>query len=1060
SNILIEEDPMELKVSSPNVGGLSPHDCASDPKEKEFSEDDDDDRNHKHRRRETRSQSLERDTMEQVFTRPYRKRNKPFENGHPFRESDSQSTESWKSYNTAPNDRDFTKFDKRRLGSGTFSRAPLDANQKMRVNQSFSAEASLGRGRGRELASWNQRHSRFNSVDIASQMVQQGSIPSNLFPGRVLPHVSNAQSASWGAFGLIPGMPNGGIDTLHSIGLQGSLGPAINPSLNIGISRQRCRDFEERGFCLRGDMCPMEHGVNRIVIEDVQGLSQFNLPVSLPNPHLLSTGALPSVTGPSTALVNSKGFQSKSAKPGMTDDGLGLNGVPSNSAGTGGADLYDPDQPLWNNDDPESSATLLGLHSPKTDEPEPLLHDDFSDLQQGKLSDSTDSERPLRSSGTVVGSQSTSSSVWGRIGRSEVKGKFDSTVNLTGYPENETRVEHETTTNVQGIGHQGKRIAEDYGHKFVDPSSKVSSDAMRNIRKPSQKAQRTLFVNGIPLKNNKKESLLSHFRKFGEVIDVYIPSNSERAFVQFSKREEAEAALKSPEAVMGNRFIKLWWANRDSIPDDGTTTGHNLSVTSLGMVGPSVQSQRVALKVQENLQLAAPKVSSGNTLDAPLPPDHPKPVPANGPKPQPPLQKKLELEMLKEELRKKQEMLDQKRNDFRRQLDKLQKVRFSFRSNLAILKIRFLQAAGLKNDLASEQASKRHKADKASEGSNPATPRSNDPSTVMASAGADSKKYVENALTDSSRKNFMPKLQECSSLKQPRPLAPAGSPLMMHRFKLDNRPTAFRITPPLPDGLADKPGVLVENFHPLYPLRQGTHTMRLALPPWYQVAVMKEHFSSYGDLSAVELEDGENHDGTNGSGVSKSCSALIAFATRQAAERAFANAKCWQGSNLEFTWLTPSSSSNDHGSQESLSYTRRTTKDSEDHAGKSTSCVSQEGSASGIGDRVNSGMETGGVENVESTGESQSGLIPISSENQSVQPYWTWAQFETDFTLLKQPRSVFYYLEATGKPGPVWSRESAVRPLQRPNSADFSVGPSGLFLRSYVKSGHPSKLYT
>ncbi|KAK6913077.1 RNA recognition motif domain [Dillenia turbinata] len=973
SNILMEENPMELKVSSPNVGGLSPPDCASDPEEKEFSEDDDDDRNHKHRRRETRSQSLERDTMDQVFSRPYRKRNKPFENGHPFRESDSQSTDFWKNYNTAPNDRDFTKFDKRRLGSGTFSRAPLDANQKMWVNQSFSAEASLGRGRGRELAS------RFNSVDLASQMVQQGSIPSTLFPARALPHASNAQSASWGTFGLIPGIPNGGIDTLHSLGLQGSLGPAINPSLNVGISRQRCRDFEERGFCLRGDLCPMEHGVNRIVIEDVQvsdllssfivdqfkslqgkpiddpevsvkwsiqeSLSQFNLP----NPHLLSTGAIPSVTGPSGTLVNSKGFHSKSGKPGMIDDMLGLNGLPSNLSGTGGADLYDPDQPLWNNDDPESSAAILGLHSPKTDQPESLLHNDFSDPQQGKLSEKTGSERPLRSSGTVVGSQSTSSSVWGRIGsykdRSEVKGKFDPIVNLTGYPENETREEIETNTNVQGIGRQGKRIAEDYGHKSVDPPSKVSSDTGRNIRKPSQKAQRTLFVNGIPLKNNKKESLLSHFRKFGEIIDVYIPSNSERAFVQFSKREEAEAALMSPEAVMGNRFIKLWWANRDSIPDDGTTTGHNSSVTSLGLVGPSVQPQPVAPKVKENLQPAAPKVSFSNTLDAPVPSDHPKPVAANGPKPQPPLQKKLELEMLKEELRKKQEMLDQKRNDFRRQLDKLQK--------LAILKIWFLQVAGLKNDAVSEQASKRHKADKASEGSNPATPRPNDPGTVMASSGADSNKSVENALTDSSGKNFLPKLQDGSSLKQPRPLAPAGAPFMMHRFKLDNRPTSFRITSPLPDGFAD-------------------------------LAVMKEHFSPYGDLSAVELEDGETHDGTNGSEVSKSCSACIAFTTRHAAEKAFANAKYWHGSNLQFTWLMPSNSSNDRCSRESLSYTPRTTKDFEDPAGKSTSSVSQEGSASGNGEPVNSGMETGGGENVESTGESESGLIlPVSSENQS-----------------------------------------------------------------------------
>lgn len=245
---------MELKVSSPNQG-LSPPDVFSDPKEKEISDEDDDDRNHKHRRRETRSQSSERDTLEQALTRPYRKGNKPFENGHPYREANSQSSEMWKNGNTS----------ERRHTGGSLSRGSLDMNQRIRVNQLVTGDPGpgrgRGRGRGRESVSWSQHDFRFNSADISPQMIQQGSVPSSLFLGRGMPNVSNAQSAPWSAFGLVPGIPNGFHTTLR---------PPMNPSLNIGIPRQRCRDFEERGFCLRGDMCPMEHGVNRIVVEDVQ----------------------------------------------------------------------------------------------------------------------------------------------------------------------------------------------------------------------------------------------------------------------------------------------------------------------------------------------------------------------------------------------------------------------------------------------------------------------------------------------------------------------------------------------------------------------------------------------------------------------------------------------------------------------------------------------------------------------------------------------------------------------------------------------------------------------
>lgn len=249
---------MVLKVSSPRLGGLSASDCVSDPEEKEVSDDDDDDRNHKHRRRGARSQSLERDSSEQLVTRPFRKRNKPFENEHSFRENESQASESWSG-----------RFGKRRHGL-TFPRGPSDFNPRVRPNQPFSGDAGSGRGRGRESGSWNQRDHRFNSFDMTSQMVQTGALPPKIFAGRGVPNVSNAQGASWGAFGLIPGIPNGSMDALHPMGVQGTIRPAMNLPLNIGVTRQRCRDFEERGFCLRGDMCPMEHGVNRIVVDDVQ----------------------------------------------------------------------------------------------------------------------------------------------------------------------------------------------------------------------------------------------------------------------------------------------------------------------------------------------------------------------------------------------------------------------------------------------------------------------------------------------------------------------------------------------------------------------------------------------------------------------------------------------------------------------------------------------------------------------------------------------------------------------------------------------------------------------
>ncbi|KAI8994889.1 hypothetical protein BDB01DRAFT_774444 [Pilobolus umbonatus] len=38
--------------------------------------------------------------------------------------------------------------------------------------------------------------------------------------------------------------------------------------MNRGQPRPQCRDYNEKGFCMRGDMCPYDHGMDRIVVDD------------------------------------------------------------------------------------------------------------------------------------------------------------------------------------------------------------------------------------------------------------------------------------------------------------------------------------------------------------------------------------------------------------------------------------------------------------------------------------------------------------------------------------------------------------------------------------------------------------------------------------------------------------------------------------------------------------------------------------------------------------------------------------------------------------------------
>jgi hypothetical protein len=85
-------------------------------------------------------------------------------------------------------------------------------------------------------------------------------------------------------------------------------------------------------------------------------------------------------------------------------------------------------------------------------------------------------------------------------------------------------------------------------------------------------SQTRLFVNDVPRELNTIKSLSDHFSQFGEITNVrisdkYNQNDQGRAVLQFRSQDEAAAAMASPSAVCGNRFIKVFWAKYDDERD-------------------------------------------------------------------------------------------------------------------------------------------------------------------------------------------------------------------------------------------------------------------------------------------------------------------------------------------------------------------------------------------------------------------------------------------------------------------------------------------------------------
>lgn len=917
------------RLPSAIVSAFAEHD------EQEGSNDEDDDRNPKHTRRIADSPSF---TQGEDVRGIGNKRARPVSNDQSILESEKEISKQCRDSTLLHTDREGSrKYHKIRHGSAFSSRSIVDGDHK-RGSQIMYNEAVApgfdsvngpihlprGQGRGVNTGPWGLHDSRFPSyetLDFPSAVPLRSGV-TNLYPGRAIINHAKTTNPPWVPFASLPGMPNGGLEQprLLYTGLQGH-GLSLNSTIGIGmgIGHPRCRDFEERGFCLRGDMCPMEHGANRIVVDDFQSLSKLNLSVPIPSRRLMGMGT-GTGGGPSTAVIS---ISAGSAKKNSYDKNIGygdsvhLNTSPTGTVGMD-PDLYDPDQPSLNNGHPEASSLLRKLPSLRKGEDEHLSDCNPPDRPSHGISDIGVNIRPQRCVTSAGISQNKVSSVWDRIGPREPEEGSSGGVLQRGKQTNkelydgqhsysngekrgiETDSDEHSESKGTGIYMQDRKargtgtygVWADTGSDSSKHPESVGHVTHRNVvqrsRQGNQKAQRTLFVSCIPLQNNKAELLLSHFKKFGEVLGISIPPNTGRAFVQYSSRKEAEVALTSTDAVMGNRFIKLAWANWDSTMELEKTSA------TLASSGKTSNAMAVAIPVspmpKQNISNSAlpfsPRVSTSEAINADT--RSVKLMPTNDSRSSiisAVVHKQETLESLKL-LRQKQEMLAQKREDFRRHLEKLAK-----------------QGIGTRVDLSDKNPAAKDLSDK-----NPAAKRqkteeavtdSNNPYSVNLELDPGPVKGVSKHISEGVLKQIsgsrslspaviphpLPKISKLSLVSPSGPLSgPRFSP---NRFKLDNRPTALRILPPLPHGLLD-------------------------------IIALKEHFALFGDLSAVEVEDAKNQC-DEASEISETCVIRVTYVTRRAAERAFIEGRFWQGKNLQLAWVMASNTIN-HESGKNTAY--------------------------------------------------------------------------------------------------------------------------------------------
>ncbi|KFU92326.1 RNA-binding protein 27, partial [Chaetura pelagica] len=322
--------------------------------------------------------------------------------------------------------------------------------------------------------------------------------------------------------------------------------------------KRRCRDYDERGFCVLGDLCQFDHGNDPLVVDEVSlpsmipfpppppGLPpppgmllpplpgparNMRLPVPQAHPQAPPPVVLPVPRPPLTqsSLVNNRDQPGTSAVPTLAPVGARLPPpLPQNLLYTVTEHTYEPDG--YNPEAP--SITSAGRS------------------QYRQFFTRAQTQRP-NLIGLTSGEMDTNPRAANIIIQTEPP------IPITNNSSNVTRVVLEPDSRKRSPSSME-----------CPPLKKpwLGKQANNNQNKPgflkkNQYTNTKLEVRKIPPELNNITQLNEHFSKFGTIVNIQVAfqNDPEAALIQYLTNDEARKAISSTEAVLNNRFIRVLW---------------------------------------------------------------------------------------------------------------------------------------------------------------------------------------------------------------------------------------------------------------------------------------------------------------------------------------------------------------------------------------------------------------------------------------------------------------------------------------------------------------------
>nr|XP_057943868.1 RNA-binding protein 27 isoform X3 [Doryrhamphus excisus] len=569
--------------------------------------------------------------------RENRRRRSPLRNRSDFNESRSRDDRR----RDERKRRDFDRHGKSSGGGGD-SHRERERHERRRGSsrgrsysrsRSRSRSGSRGKSRGRDFKSKFEGE-RKDADGYKSSNTGGSQQPQQLTSPLLHPFSSTAGGPS-GHGGLpvatLAHMPDGTTDSWS--GYYGTKRQDVvgKPFSNKNLPRkQRCRDYDEKGFCVRGDLCLFDHGNDPLIVDDVSlpniipfppppvmppaGLPMPPPPITepppsirIPPPPMPPYGQPPppsvfSLTGP--PLITTSGIETPNHQSAITSS------PPIGPPGVG----LPPNLPLPPPPPPPSSSSV-SLRPRYAQSEYNYDPEGYNPESPGMTGAGRNQYRQF-----IPRVQTQRSNL---IGLTSNEGQGCRAANIVIQTEPATTASTPGSFNTEQ--HNRKRtlgcmIAE--GPIVKKPwmqKPNFNHQHKGGFPKRNFHVNTKLEVRNIPPDLNTITKLNEHFSKFGTIVNIQVVfgGDPEAALIQFTTNEEARRAMYCVEAVLNNRFINMRWHRKSSM----------LGVHPLEQIsGSTVAGPQQGIKQHNPAAYVLNKHRSPVAVGATSTPDNPNPI--------------------------------------------------------------------------------------------------------------------------------------------------------------------------------------------------------------------------------------------------------------------------------------------------------------------------------------------------------------------------------------------------------------------------------------------------